>query len=117
MESRSSNLEDIYVYKKAMELGEMVWEVVAPWNYFQKDTVGKQWVRSTDSIAANISEGFGRQGKPAFLLLRTRLFDGVPNLAAQSPQPETPQRNAIPENLTKTGIRTRCPEPLYQLYW
>ena len=60
MGARSSNLEDIRVYQKAMELGEMVWEVVAPWDYFQKNTVGKQWIRSTDSIAANISEGFGR---------------------------------------------------------
>jgi len=34
--------------------------VVDRWNYFQKDTVGKQLVRSADSIAANLSEGFGR---------------------------------------------------------
>lgn len=27
---------------------------------FEKDTVGKQLVRSTDSIAANLSEGLGR---------------------------------------------------------
>jgi len=33
------------------------------WEYFAKDTLGKQWVRSVDSISANIAEGFGRYGK------------------------------------------------------
>ena len=30
------------------------------WQYFEKDTIGKQLVRAVDSIAANLSEGFGR---------------------------------------------------------
>ncbi len=30
------------------------------WDRFSKDTLGRQLVRSVDSIAANISEGFGR---------------------------------------------------------
>ncbi len=30
------------------------------WEYFAKDTIGKQIVRSADSIGANISEGDGR---------------------------------------------------------
>ena len=30
------------------------------WNYFEKDTIGKQLTRSADSVAANLSEGFGR---------------------------------------------------------
>jgi four helix bundle protein len=54
------NLEDLRVYNQAMELGEKVWSHVGQWNYFQKDTIGKQLVRSCDSIAANLSEGFGR---------------------------------------------------------
>lgn len=53
-------LEELKVYEQAMDLGEEVWNVVDRWNYFQKDTVGKQLVRSADSIAANLSEGFGR---------------------------------------------------------
>jgi four helix bundle protein len=53
-------LEDLRVYNQAMELGEKVWSHVDQWNYFQKDTIGKQLVRSCDSIAANLSEGFGR---------------------------------------------------------
>ena len=51
------NLEDLKVYNLAMELGESVWSLVDRWNYFQKDTIGKQLVKATDSIAANLSEG------------------------------------------------------------
>lgn len=53
-------LAELKVYELAMELGEKVWDIVEGFNYYQKDTVGKQMVRATDSIAANLSEGFGR---------------------------------------------------------
>ena len=53
-------LEDLKVYQNALLLGEKVWSFVYGWDYFQKDTIGKQLVRSADSIAANISEGYGR---------------------------------------------------------
>lgn len=53
-------LEDLRIYQLSMELGEKVWQIVAEWKYFEKDTIGKQLIRSTDSISANISEGFGR---------------------------------------------------------
>ena len=55
-----NNLDDFQVYQMSMKLGEVVWEIVKDWNYFQKDTIGKQLVRSADSIAANLSEGLGR---------------------------------------------------------
>lgn len=53
-------LEDLQVYQMAMEIGEKVWNLVIKWDYFYKDTVGKQLVKSADSIAANLSEGYGR---------------------------------------------------------
>lgn len=43
-----------------MDLAEEVWNIVVKWNSFSHDTIGKQLVRSADSIAANLSEGFGR---------------------------------------------------------
>jgi hypothetical protein len=46
-------LEDLKIYDMAMQLGDEVWEIVIKWDYFQKDTVGKQWVKSVDSVAAN----------------------------------------------------------------
>ena len=54
------NLEHLKVYILSLELGERVWNVVNQWNYFQKDTIGKQLVKAADSIGANISEGYGR---------------------------------------------------------
>ncbi len=53
-------LEELQVYKLSMEIGEKVWNIVDKWDFFTKDTLGKQLVRSVDSVAANISEGFGR---------------------------------------------------------
>lgn len=52
-------LEEFKVYQASMQIGEEVWSMVGKWDYFSKDTIGKQLVRSTDSIAANLSEGFG----------------------------------------------------------
>lgn len=43
-----------------MKLGEEVWQLVYDWDYFEKQTIGKQIVSAADSIAANVSEGYGR---------------------------------------------------------
>lgn len=59
-EKRFLTLQDITAYKKAFELSNLLWSITSQWNYYEKDTVGKQFVRATDSIAANIAEGFGR---------------------------------------------------------
>jgi len=53
-------LEDLEVYKVAMEIGEIIWNVVDKWDYFPKRTLGAQYVEAADSIAMNISEGYGR---------------------------------------------------------
>jgi len=53
-------LENLQVYKLAMNMGERVWEIVLEWDYFARDTVGKQLVKAADSVAANLSEGWGR---------------------------------------------------------
>ena len=53
-------LEELKVYSKAIDLGEEVWKIVLDWGYFEKDTIGKQLIGSCDSVAANLSEGFGR---------------------------------------------------------
>lgn len=53
-------LEELRVYQMAMDMGEEVWLIVKEWDYFAKDTIGKQLVRAADSIASNLAEGFGR---------------------------------------------------------
>lgn len=57
---KSLKLEDLEVYKISMEIGEMVWEIVNRWEYFEKKTLGAQFTKAADSIALNISEGYGR---------------------------------------------------------
>lgn len=56
-------LNDITAYKISFSLSSYVWNIILKWNYFEKDTVGKQFVRAVDSISANIAEGFGRYSK------------------------------------------------------
>ena len=53
-------LEELDVYLMAMDLADKVWSEVKDWDYFLKSTIGKQLVNAVDSIAANISEGYGR---------------------------------------------------------
>jgi four helix bundle protein len=56
----SNRLEDLEIYSLAEVFSDEIWGIVLDWDYFAKDTVGKQLVRSADSIGANIAEGFGR---------------------------------------------------------
>ncbi|MBD2201151.1 four helix bundle protein [Calothrix sp. FACHB-1219] len=55
-----SNFENLQVYQLAEKLADEIWNIVGRWDAFAKDTVGKQIVRSVDSIGANIAEGTGR---------------------------------------------------------
>ncbi|PIU73991.1 four helix bundle protein [Candidatus Roizmanbacteria bacterium CG06_land_8_20_14_3_00_34_14] len=56
-------LNNINCYKRSLFLSKYVWDIVISWEWFAKQTVGSQFVRSVDSISANIAEGFGRYGK------------------------------------------------------
>ena len=55
-----TNFETLHVYKLAEKLADEIWILVRGWDRFAQDTVGKQIVRSADSIGANIAEGTGR---------------------------------------------------------
>jgi four helix bundle protein len=55
-----ANFEKLRIYALAENLSDQVWNAVIPWDSFARDTVGKQLVRSADSIGANIAEGSGR---------------------------------------------------------
>ena len=56
----NNDINKLEIYREAMRIGEYVWNVVITWDFFAKDTLGKQFVKAIDSIAANIAEGYGR---------------------------------------------------------
>lgn len=60
MDKKYLTVDDLRVYKIASELSDSVHTIVTRWDWFNKRTLGAQWVDATDSIAANIAEGFGR---------------------------------------------------------
>ncbi|WP_170172693.1 four helix bundle protein [Hymenobacter rigui] len=53
-------LEERRLYVRAELVADGIWELIAGWPEFTRDTVGKQLVRAADSIGANIAEGGGR---------------------------------------------------------
>jgi len=55
-----SNFENLRVYNLSVKLSDLVWDVVKHWKEFPKSTIGRQIVRSADSVGANIVEGSGR---------------------------------------------------------
>lgn len=60
LEMGRPNFENLKVYQLAEELADEIWNIVGSWNKFTQETIGKQIVRSADSIGANIAEGEGR---------------------------------------------------------
>jgi four helix bundle protein len=54
------NFQNLQVYQLAENLANDIWFIVKKWDDFAKDTIGKQIVKSSDSIGANIAEGNGR---------------------------------------------------------
>jgi four helix bundle protein len=53
-------VDDLKVYKDAVEIAEVIYKSVMQFPGFDRYSLGKQLMESADSIAANISEGHGR---------------------------------------------------------
>jgi four helix bundle protein len=53
-------LEELETYQLAEKMSDEIWSIVLGWDFFAKDTIGKQLVRAADSVSANLSEGYGR---------------------------------------------------------
>ncbi|MDZ8083349.1 MAG: four helix bundle protein [Nostoc sp. DcaGUA01] len=56
----TKRFQELQVYQLSEQLADDIWKIVEGWNFFAKDTIGKQIVRAADSIGANIAEGSGR---------------------------------------------------------
>ena len=60
MKKRIESFEDLDVYRLAEDLAHQVWDIVTSWPDFRRNSLGYQFVKSADSIGANLAEGFGR---------------------------------------------------------
>lgn len=58
------NVTELDVYKLAEELSDLIWHDFDIWDKKVQNTIGYQIIRASDSIAANIAEGYGRFTPP-----------------------------------------------------
>jgi four helix bundle protein len=58
------NVTELDVYKLSEELSDMIWFNFDSWDKKVQNTIGYQIIRASDSIAANIAEGYGRFTPP-----------------------------------------------------
>jgi four helix bundle protein len=56
----TKGFENLRVYQLAEVLSDSIWKLARGWDQLAKDTIGRQLIRSADSIGANIAEGTGR---------------------------------------------------------
>lgn len=53
-------LEELEVYRLALQLSDIAWKTYETLTWQDKKIMGDQFVSSSDSIGANIAEGYGR---------------------------------------------------------
>jgi four helix bundle protein len=56
----TKRFQDLEVYRLSEQLSDQIWKIIQEWQPLAVDTIGKQLIRSADSIGANIAEGSGR---------------------------------------------------------
>ena len=53
-------LENLEVYKISRKVSRVAWEIYEALDWRKQKTMGDQFLESTDSVGANIAEGYGR---------------------------------------------------------
>jgi four helix bundle protein len=53
-------ITELDVYQLAEKLSDMIWDAFDTWPAKAQHTIGHQIIRASDSIAANLAEGYGR---------------------------------------------------------
>lgn len=56
----TSKFEELEIYQLAEKLSDMIWDIIIKWDSFPRRTVGVQYVDASDSVGANIAEGYGK---------------------------------------------------------
>ena len=60
LEQSMKEIYELDVYKLAETLSDLIWYAFDDWSDKVKKTIGYQIIKSADSIAANLAEGYGR---------------------------------------------------------
>ncbi len=60
VEKMDKSLETLEIYQMALSLSRISWEIYAAFDYMTKKAIWLQYIRSMDSIWANISEWYWR---------------------------------------------------------
>ena len=60
MENKYIKLKDLEVYTLAREISRVGWEIYEKLSWQDKKVMGDQFIESTDSVGANIAEGYKR---------------------------------------------------------
>lgn len=55
-----AKLEDLLVYRLAVELSDLGWNIFKKLSWHEQKIIGDQFIRADDSVGANIAEGYGR---------------------------------------------------------
>jgi len=59
-DSKYIPLKELKVYQLARKLSSIAWNIYSQMSFEDKKIMGDQFIRSTDSIGANIAEGYSR---------------------------------------------------------
>lgn len=60
MNAQTKTLEKMAAYQTAVQYSNNIWETIRAWDFFERKTVGEQWLRASDAISTQLSEGRGR---------------------------------------------------------
>jgi len=60
MESQYIPVKDLEIYKLSRELSKLAWEFYNSLDWQTKKVIGDQFIESSDSVGANIVEGYSR---------------------------------------------------------
>ena len=53
-------IKDLQVYQLSRKLSTIAWDIYSKMYFEEKKIIGDQFIRATDSIGANIAEGYSR---------------------------------------------------------
>lgn len=80
-------LEDLDIYQLALNIGEDVCQIVSEWQFFEKKTLGGQFVEAADFYSRKYCGGLWTLfllGQKTILLLQQGLINGNENMGNKS---------------------------------